>query len=162
MQVMDEGSRRNRQRGGNLRAMITALVYALIAAVIVGLFGWAVAKPRSVAGRWLRRAWWWLFSRKGDEAITKRVDEIERILDGRIDTLEVALTERIGTLERSVERIATELAQRRCDQEGNLDDEYYSDWYRWFIDDPDADVDYSRKQKRDLARLRNGDFQHGA
>jgi hypothetical protein len=53
----------------------------------------------------------------------------------------------------------TELAQRRCDQEGNPDDEFYSDWNRWFTGDPDANVDYSRKQQRDLARLRNGEFQ---
>jgi hypothetical protein len=58
----------------------------------------------------------------------------------------------------AIERLAAELAQRRCSQEGNPDDEFYSDWYRWFTGDPDADVDYSRKQKRDLERLGSGDL----
>lgn len=136
--------------GGSLRPMVADLVYALVAAVIVGVFTWALAKPRSLAGRWLRHAWWWLFLRTGqerDEAISKHIDEIEH-----------ALTERLNTVERSMARIARELAQRQYDQEGNPDDEFYSDWYRWFTGDPDADVDYSRKQERDLARLRNGDF----
>ena len=35
-------------------------------------------------------------------------------------------------------------------------DDEYSDWYRWFTGDPDANVDYSRKQQRDLQRLREG------
>lgn len=151
--------------GGNLRPMVAGLVYALIAAVIVGLLTWALAKPRSLAGRWLRHAWWWLFLRIGqqrDEAISKHVDEVEHTLNAKIDALDVALTGRLDTVERSMARIAAELAQRRCDQEGNPDDEFYSDWYQWFSGDPDANVDYSRKQARDLARLKNGDFQRQA
>jgi hypothetical protein len=60
--------------------------------------------------------------------------------------------------QRAIERIAAELAQRRYDEEGNPDDEYRSDWYRWFTGDPDANVDYQRKQQRDLERLNRGDF----
>jgi hypothetical protein len=142
--------------------MITDLVYALVAAVIVAVFGWALARPRSAAGRWLRHTWWWLFVRIGqehDEVISKHVDNVERALNARISSLEAALTERADAFERSIARIAAELAQRRCDQEGNPDDEFYSDWNRWFTGDPDANVDYSRKQQRDLARLRPGEFQ---
>ena len=58
----------------------------------------------------------------------------------------------------AIQRIAVELAQRRYDQDGNPDDELYSDWYRWFTGDPDANVDYSRKQQRDVERLKRGDF----
>ena len=63
-------------------------------------------------------------------------------------------------LELAVARIAQELAQRRWDQDGNPDDELRSDWYRWFTGDPDANVDYSRKQQRDLDRLERGEFRH--
>jgi hypothetical protein len=38
------------------------------------------------------------------------------------------------------------------------DDELRSDWYRWFRGEPDTNVDYSRKQQRDLERLKRGDF----
>lgn len=63
-----------------------------------------------------------------------------------------------ATLELAITRIGEELASRRCSQEGNPDDEFYSDWFRWFIGDPDANVDYSRKQQRDRERLARGDF----
>jgi hypothetical protein len=53
----------------------------------------------------------------------------------------------------AIERIAAELADRRCQDEGNPDDEFRSDWVRWFEGDPDANVDYARKQQRDLDRL---------
>jgi hypothetical protein len=145
----------------SLRLMDTALVYAIVAAIVVGVLSWALAKPRSLAGRWLRHAWWWLFvrtSQEHDEALNKRVDEIHEALNDKIGALEVSITKRLDTVERAVIRISTELAQRQCSEEGNPDDEYYSDWYRWFSGDPDANVDYSRKQERDLARLRNGDF----
>ena len=95
---------------------------------------------------------------EGDENISKRVDNLERALNERADAFESAFAERMNVVERSIERIATELTQRRCDQEGNPDDEYYSDWYRWFSGDSEANVDYSRKQARDLSRLRDGSF----
>ena len=75
----------------------------------------------------------------------------------RLIQLRLYLQHRQDT-QRAIGRIAAELAQRRCDQEGNPDDEYRSDWYRWFIGDPDANVDYSRKQQRDLERLKRGNF----
>src|SRR5690242_18783963 len=58
--------------------------------------------------------------------------------------------------ERAIGRIAAELAQRRNAEDGNPDDEHYSDWYKWFTGDPDANVDYRRKQERDLERLKRG------
>jgi hypothetical protein len=66
--------------------------------------------------------------------------------------------QRRESTQRAIEWIAAELAQRRCSQEGNPDDEYRSDWYRSFCGDPDANIDYSRKQQRDVERLRRGDF----
>jgi hypothetical protein len=53
----------------------------------------------------------------------------------------------------AIERIAAELADLRCQDEGNPDDEFRSDWVRYFQGDPDANVDYARKQQRDLDRL---------
>ena len=53
----------------------------------------------------------------------------------------------------AIERIAAELADLRCREEGNPDDEFRSDWVRWFEGDPEANVDYARKQERDLAPL---------
>jgi hypothetical protein len=61
-------------------------------------------------------------------------------------------------MQRAIERIAAELASRRYQEEGNPDHEYYDDWYRWLTGDPNADVGYARKQKRDLERLERGDF----
>jgi hypothetical protein len=46
-----------------------------------------------------------------------------------------------------------ELAERRCEDEGNRDDEFRSDWVRWFQSDPNPNVDYARKRQRDLDRL---------
>lgn len=62
---------------------------------------------------------------------------------------------------RAIERIAGVLTQDICNQEGNPDDEYRSDWYRWLTGDPEANVDYSRKQQRDLERLRSGAYRSG-
>jgi hypothetical protein len=53
----------------------------------------------------------------------------------------------------AIERIAAELADLRCRDDGNPDDEFRSDWVRWFQGDPDADIDYARKAQRDLDRL---------
>jgi hypothetical protein len=66
---------------------------------------------------------------------------------------------RVEKLELAAARIAEELAERQCAEEGNPDDEFRSDWRRWFEGDPTANVDYSRKQERDLARLRDGRYQ---
>ncbi len=60
--------------------------------------------------------------------------------------------------ERAIERMAHEFAMRRCQEDGNPDDELYSDWLRWFKGDPAANVDYKRKQQRDMDRLACGEF----
>lgn len=56
----------------------------------------------------------------------------------------------------AIERIAATLTERACMEEGNPDDEYRDDLYRWFTGDPDANIDYSRKQQRDQERLKQG------
>ena len=56
----------------------------------------------------------------------------------------------------AVERIAESLSVRINMQDGNPDDEYHDDLYRWFTGDPDANIDYSRKQQRDRERLKQG------
>jgi hypothetical protein len=61
-------------------------------------------------------------------------------------------------MQRAIERIAAVLTDRICYEEGNPDDELRDDWYRWLTGDPAANVDYSRKQQRDLERLDRGDF----
>jgi hypothetical protein len=61
----------------------------------------------------------------------------------------------------AIQRIAAELASSRCSQEGNPDDEFYDDWYRWFTGDSAANVDYSRKQQRDQVRLGRGELGSG-
>lgn len=64
-------------------------------------------------------------------------------------------------MERAIERIADVMAQQVCRADGNPDDELYSDWYRWLTGDPDANVDYARKQRRDRERLARGEFAPG-
>lgn len=59
-------------------------------------------------------------------------------------------------MQLAIARIAAELTERACREEGNPDDEYRDDLYRWFTGDPDANIDYSRKQQRDLERLKQG------
>jgi len=112
--------------------MISDLVWALIAALILAIVGIAFAKPRTLVASWVR-------------GVIRRV-QLRLYLQHREDT------------QRAIERIAAHLTQRLCDEEGNPDDEYRSDLYRWFTGDAEANVDYSRKQERDLERLNRGDF----
>jgi hypothetical protein len=114
--------------------VVLDLAWALIAALILAVVGLMFKRPRTVVTAWARRL-------------------IRRM------RLRLYLQRRENS-QRAVERIAAELAQRRSDQEGNPDEEYHSDWYRWFTGDPDANVDYSRKQQRDLEHLQRGDFRH--
>jgi hypothetical protein len=116
--------------------MLAALTWALIAAAILAVLSLIFRKPRGIMTTWVA-------------SLVRRVQ------------LRLYLQHRENT-QRAIERIAAELAERRSSQEGNPDDEYWSDWYRWFCGDPDANVDYSRKQRRDLDRLRRGDFGHRA
>lgn len=62
----------------------------------------------------------------------------------------------------AIERIAAELTRLRCDQDGNPDDEFRSECYRWFTGDPDAIMDYEAKQRRLLERLARGSFGYRA
>lgn len=113
--------------------MLDALVWAIIAAVVLAVVSLILKRPRTIAAAWIRR-------------LVRRMQ------------LRLYLQRRENT-QRAIERIAAQLTQRLCDEEGNPDEEYRSDLYRWFTGDPDADIDYSRKQQRDLERLRRGDFQ---
>lgn len=109
---------------------MNAWLLALVAALAIAILGFIFEKPREAAWHAVKpkvhKVWWRLFLRRRE------------------------------CVDLAILRIAAELAQRRCDQEGNPDDEYYSDWYRWFTGDTDANVDYSRKQERDLQRPREG------
>jgi len=112
--------------------MVLDLTCALIAAVVLAGFGVVFKRSRAIVTTWSRN-------------VIRRA-QLRLYLQRREDT------------QRAIERIAVALAQRQCDEEGNPDDEYWSDWYRWYTGDPDANVDYKRKQQRDLERLRRGDF----
>jgi hypothetical protein len=114
--------------------MVRDLTWALIAALILTLLGITLKRPRTLAVAWAR-------------SLVRRV-QLRLYLQHREDT------------QRAIERIAAELTQRKCWEEGNPDDEYESDWYRWFTGDPEANVDYSRKQERDAERIRRGDFRY--
>lgn len=112
--------------------MVLDLAWALIAAVVLAAVGLMFKRPRAVVAAWTRK-------------LIRRVQ------------LRLYLQRR-ENMQCAIERIAVELAQRRCGQDGNPDEEFYSDWYRWFTGDPDANVDYGRKQQRDLERMGRGDF----
>jgi hypothetical protein len=111
--------------------MSNPYVLAILAAALVALLTTALRRPRQWIVRQARRLWL---------AISPRQNEMTRL---------------------AIERIASELTMRRCMEEGNPDDEYRDDFYRWFTGDPDANVDYERKQQRDLERLKRGDFLPG-
>jgi hypothetical protein len=106
--------------------MLNAILLAFAAAVAVAIAVALLKRPREWTLRTARRVW---------RAVSPRRHE---------------------DMQRAIDRIAAELAARRCGQEGNPDDEYRDDWYRWFTGDPDANVDYERKQRRDLERLDRG------
>jgi hypothetical protein len=112
--------------------MMGDLVWALLAALILGGVSVVLAKPRTAVTAWCR-------------SLIRRL-QLRLYLQHREDT------------QRAIERIAAHLTRRLCDEEGNPDDEYRSDLYRWFTGDADANIDYSRKQQRDLERLNRGDF----
>ena len=134
MQAYDARTSPVSQVTRTVRIMLAALVWALIAAAILAVVGLVFRKPRAIVTTWAT-------------SLVRRV-QLRLYLQRREDT------------QRAIERIAAELAEHRCSQEGNPDDQYWSDWYRWFCGDPDANVNYSRKQQRDLERLRLGDFDH--
>jgi hypothetical protein len=115
--------------------VLVALALALIAAVLLAVVGLMLKRPRAIVGAWIR-------------GLVRRM------------RFRLYLQHREST-ERAIERIAAHLTQRLCAEEGNPDEEYRSDLYRWFSGDPGADIDYSRKQKRDLERMARGDFRPG-
>lgn len=112
--------------------MLVALIWALLAAVVLAVVGLMLKRPRTIVAAWIC-------------GLVRRTQ------------LRLYLQRRENT-QRAIERIAAHLTQRLCDEEGNPDEEYRSDLYRWFSGDPDADIDYSRKQQRDLERMKRGDF----
>jgi hypothetical protein len=108
--------------------MLIAIWLAIAAAVLITTLGALIRRPRNWALRAVRRVRLAMSPRRHED------------------------------IERAIERIATELAMRRYYQEGNPDDIFYDDWLRWFTGDPNASVDYARKQQRDRARLTRGEF----
>ena len=113
--------------------MLGGFVWALAAALILTLAGVVLKKPRKLLTARLRSQ-----VRRAHRKVF-HLDRLERV-------------------ERAMERQAEYLTQEVYSKEGNPDDEYWSDWHRWFTGDPEANVDYSRKQERDMQRLARGDF----
>jgi hypothetical protein len=110
--------------------MVLDLFWALVTALILGAVSFAFARARTFVTAWAR-------------LLIRRI-RMRLYLQHREDT------------RRAIERIAEELARQKCADEGNPDEEYWSDWYRWFTGDPQANIDYRRKQQRDLERMKRG------
>jgi hypothetical protein len=113
--------------------MLNDFLLAVAAAFVLGLLGLALAKPRKLLAAKVR-SW--------ATRTHRRVFQLERL----------------ERLERGMERQAVEQTRLRCREDGNPDDEFESDWYRYYTGDPDADVDYRRKQQRDAERFGLGGF----
>jgi hypothetical protein len=67
----------------------------------------------------------------------------------------------------SAEQAGAQEPRRRIDTSVAHAARIYNYWlgcsaYRWFTGDPEANVDYKRKQQRDLERLMRGDFGYRA
>jgi hypothetical protein len=108
--------------------VLTPILLAVFAAALVAMLGLLLRRPREWAMRTAYRSWLALSPRRHED------------------------------MHRAIERIAATLAHQINQQDGNPDDEYYEDLYRWFTGDPNANIDYSRKQQRDRERLERGDF----
>ena len=106
--------------------MLSDVLIPLGAAIVAAIFLAMLKRPREWIVRQARRLWL---------AVSPRQHEATRL---------------------AVERIAAHLTAQACASEGNPDDEYRDDLYRWFTGDPDANIDCSRKQQRDLERLKQG------
>ena len=113
--------------------MLNDLGWALAAAALLTLAGVVLKRPRKILINWAG-AW-----ASGVYRKVRQADRLER-------------------LELAVGRLAAMETQRRCDEDGNPDDEFRSDWHRYYTGDPAANVDYRRKQERDAERMRRGDF----
>lgn len=103
--------------------MLIAVLLAVAAAIVLGVLGALLRRPREWALRQSRRI-------------------RDALSPGRHEAIQLA-----------IEPIAAELTAQGCARDGNPDDEYRDDVYRWFTGDPEANVDYSRRQQRDLDRL---------
>ena len=106
--------------------MLSDILIPLGAAIVAAILLALLGRPREWIARTARRLWL---------AVSPRQHEATRL---------------------AIERIAAVLTDRINQQDGNPDDEYRDDLYRWFTGDPDANIDYSRKQQRDLDRLKQG------
>src|SRR5260221_480176 len=113
--------------------MLATLAWAVIGAAVVSPIALTLKKPPSYLRPWLNRR---VHAIQLRLYLQYRLDTQAQIHQDRLDT-----QAQIDGNRRAIERIAAELAQRRCDDEGNPDDEYYSDFYRGFTGDPDANVD---------------------
>jgi hypothetical protein len=117
--------------------MTTDIVLAIVAAIIVAIAAALLTRPGRAAHQFMVRVRTAMSLRRHEDMW----EAIERIAAEHED------------MQRGIQRIAAELAMRRCTEEGNPDDEYRDDFYRWFTGDPDANVDYARKQQRDRERF---------
>ena len=108
--------------------MLLAILLAIAAALLIAFLAVVPRRPHEWIVRQARRLWL---------AVSPRQTEETRL---------------------AIERTAAVLTGRICQMEGNPDNEYRDDWYRWLTGDPDANVDCSRKQQRDKERLQRGEF----
>jgi DNA-nicking Smr family endonuclease len=113
--------------------MLNELSWALAAAALLTLAGVVLKRPRKTLTTWAAALVSSIYRR------VRQTDQLER-------------------LELAVERLAAMETQRRCAEDGNPDEEFRSDWQRYYTGDLEANVDYRRKQERDVERMRRGDF----
>jgi hypothetical protein len=150
--------------------VLEGFAYALAALPVGSAASLVFGRPRRWARGQLTRTWAAVSPRQHEQdrqetaQLAARVAELteqraeDLVLIGRqAAQLEELRAWREGA-DRARARVATELARQYCDHEGNPDDEYRTDHEAWFRGDAGADVDYSRKQARDLARLAAGEF----
>jgi hypothetical protein len=134
MTTREHTSTGQRRAAPTVIPVMDALLWALVAALVLAVLGVVLRKPRTAVAGWAR-------------GVIRRV-QLRLYLEHR------------QRVDLAIARIAAELAQRRCAQDGNPDDQLFSDWLLWFSGDPDANVDYSRKQQRDMERMQRGEFRH--
>jgi hypothetical protein len=145
--------------------MLSTLLIALGAAVVAAILLAVLERPRKWLVRQARR-YWRAVSPRHHEGMVREIEHIAAELNAQasrheetnlaVERLSAELSVQAGRQQEArlaIERIAATLTERACMEEGNPDDEYRDDHYRWFTGDPDANIDYRRKQQRDLARL---------
>ena len=150
--------------------MTLAMVLAVAAALAVSGAGLILRRPRRWVVRTGQRAWESISPRQHERdraEITSLSADLAGLREAQTSNLAIIdrqsaelaeLRARSDQAELAAARVAAHLTEDLCRAEGNPDDEYRADLDAWFRGDPDANIDYSRKQARDMARLAAGEF----